>query len=148
MTNSVVHSDRLGISQSFFLSCATSAYRPHHLVQSPVIAFRQFPEHIGPLKNPLSYSLWHPLRQDHQFVFVGLQGVGQPVDQGVGRVIAEIQPLVLDSTQVGEANADLLGQITQAPILGVSKLSNPFPKSLHKVSPRRHLLVAACLDIS
>ena len=68
------------------------------------------------------------------------------MDQGVGRVIAKTQPLVLDSTQVSEADADLLGQITQTPFLGVPKLSNPIAEDHCKIAPRRHLLVDECVN--
>ena len=68
---------------------------------------------IGTLKDSLLDRLRYSLRQEQKFFLVGVQGVGETVDQGVGRVVAKIQPLVLDPAQVGEADMDLCGQITK-----------------------------------
>ena len=68
----------------------------HQLVERGVVAGCEGTEGVGALKNSLLDRLWNPLRQEQKFFLVGVQSIGEPVDQGVGRVVAEIQSLVLD----------------------------------------------------
>ena len=64
------------------------------------------------------------------------------------QVIAEIEPFVLDSTQISEADSDLRCKITQAPGLCVSNFSDTFAEVHRKNTPDRRLLVAGILNIS
>ena len=99
----------------------------HQLVERGVVAGGEGTEGVGALKESLLDRLRYPLRQDQQFFLVGVQGVGETVDQGVGRVVAEVQPLVLDPAQVGEADADFCGQITKAPVFACRSCRTRFP---------------------
>lgn len=120
----------------------------HQFVERGVVASGEGEKGIGPLKDSPLDRLRNALSQEQEFALVGVKGIGESVDQGVGWVVAEVQPLVLDPAQVGKADIDLLGQITQAPPFCVPKLSNPFPERRHKVAPGWRLLVAAYPRIS
>ena len=100
----------------------------HEFVERGVIASGEGAKRIGSLKNSFLDRLRDALGQEQQFFLIGVQGVGEAVDQGVRWIIAEIQPLILDPAQVSEADIDLPGEITEAPILCVSKLSDSFPR--------------------
>ena len=68
----------------------------HQLVERGIVAGGEGTEGVGALKNSLLERLWNPLRQEQEFSLVGFEGVGEPVNQGVGRVVTVVQPLVID----------------------------------------------------
>ncbi len=100
------------------------------------------------MKKSLLDRLRHSLRQDQQFFLVGLQGVGQAVNQRIGRGVAEIQPLILYTAEVGETDINLRSQITKTPFFCVPKLSNLLSECHHRIVPQWHVPVAGRTQIS
>jgi hypothetical protein len=60
----------------------------HQLVERGVFASGEGEECIGPLQDSLLDRLWNPLRQDQRLFLVGVQSVGESVDQVVEWVVS------------------------------------------------------------
>src|SRR5262249_44907431 len=96
----------------------------HQFVECGVVTGCKRKEGIWPLKNSLLDRLGYSLGQKQKFSLISIQGVRKSVDQSIRRVVAEIQPLVLDSAQVCEADTDFFSQISEAPSFCVPKFPN------------------------
>ena len=89
----------------------------HQLVERFVVTPSEGSKGVWPLQESFLDRLRHSLRKDQQFLLVGFQSISEAVNQRIGRVIAEIQPLVLDPAQVSEDDIDLRSQIPKASLL-------------------------------
>jgi len=107
------------------------------------VQISQLPKHIRPLQHSLSNPIMHSLGQHLQLLFIGIERIGKPMDQCIAGIVAVIQPSVLNTTQIREANIDLLSQVSQTSALGVPKLTNTLAKRHPLLALHRRLLIAA-----
>src|SRR5262245_24768014 len=100
-------------------------------VQRLVVKLGQLAEGFGSLQNPPLHSVGNSLGKEKKLVLVGSQRLRQLVDQALAGVLPEIETPGFDLAQIGEADADLRSQVTEAPTLHLPKLSHLLAERVH-----------------
>lgn len=103
--------------------------QPHQCVRRRAVAGGKGPKGVGVAegfaRGSARASVWR-----ESACLVGVEGIRLPVDQSIGGAVAEVQSLILDPANVGEANADFPGQLLASLLRLVETPEiSPFPDS-------------------
>jgi len=98
-------------------------------VQSPIAQGGDPAEHIRSLGHTASDLIGDLLGKEKQLVFIGIEGGCELLDQHFGRIVPEVQPLVLDLRDVREGDADLAPEHTLREVLSFPQFPDPFAES-------------------
>ena len=98
------------------------------LIQCFIVQPGQRAERIGVFTYPLPDRFRYLVGQQEQLFFIGVENVGEFVDELFRRVVAEVKIFVLDLRDVRVAHADFRRQITLRQPTLCPKLPNSFAK--------------------